>query len=312
MSHTTEIHGLDTGPYASAHFQDAEDESPMAAFLDMGGHIQSAPFSIAMNSMLSKQIDEIKIKTTVELNFGLPTVWKRRLRDFMVKKNTDLLDFMKVTVEHHPALGPAETLLRRFGNPQVTPTHPSVKDMVLDVSGVSPIDDINAALRALSTGTPLNDYEVHTRAMYDMYMHAGDDALKAQQALQRKLDKLDRIQGKISSLFDIEPNELYQPLMESTEAYIKKIYEDNQISQEYANVIAAYRRFIALRDIVSMSRALLSHESEPLCSICLDETVTYAISPCGHTLCQTCMRRQSASCFMCRSPIKDKLKLYFG
>jgi hypothetical protein len=302
----SDIPGAAGGNYASAAWDDSTDSSPST--FDIGGQGSSTPYSSAVNAILTKHMDEIKGKNTT----NLPVTWKRRLRDFMGKKHNDLLDFLKLSVSSHPVFSPGEVLLRRFGNPTITSTHSSVRDMILDISGEDITQKINAELLILSCQDPLKDYVSYTQAIYEQYKEAGDELLKAQQYLKAKLDKLDRIQGKIGILFEIEPNEKYEPLMLANEEYLKKIFDETQIEEEYKSVIAAYRRFIALRDIVTMSRSITLQESEPLCSICLEEPVSFALSPCGHTFCQTCIRRQTGQCFMCRAQVKDRVKLYFG
>lgn len=296
--------------FAPADFLDADDSRPLGAFFDIGGHGSSTPYSSAVNSIINKHSDEIKGATAAKLN--MPSGWKKRLRDFILMKNNELLDFLKLSIPSHPTLGPGEILLRRFGNPQAGPNHPSVREMVLDISGEDVIADINALLNNMKGEGNLTDYANHTRIIYEEYRNAGDDVLNQQNQMKAKLDKFDRIQGRISQLFEIDPNEKYGDLMESTEAYLKKLFDDNQIEENYKKLIKAYRRFAALRDIVSMSRSLLSQESEPICSICLHESVAYVFTPCGHTLCQTCVRRQNGNCFMCRAPIRDKVRLFFG
>ena len=296
------------GP-ASAQWGDAEDSRPVGAVFDIGGPGVATPYSAAFGAMLHKHTEEIKANAQATLN--LPGAWKKRLRDFLTTKNNDLLDFMKLSVKSHPVLGPGEILLRRFGNPQVTPTHPSVKDMVLDISGEDVLEDISKLFSSYAKENPLKDYASFTRIIYDEYRKAGDEVLSQQTVMKAKLDKFDKLQGRLTNLFDIEPNEHYDTLMKSTEAYLKKIFEDNMVEDNYKKLVQAYRRFAILRDVVTMSRSLLAQESEPICSICLDESVSYALTPCGHTLCQTCMRRQTNQCFMCRVPIRDKVKLFF-
>ncbi len=100
--------------------------------------------------------------------------------------------------------------------------------------------------------------------------------------------------------------------MEATEEYLKKIYEESTIKEDYTALIAAYRRFASLRDIIQMSRAVVGKENEPLCTICLQDHVNYALAPCGHTYCQSCVRRQGNTCSVCRGSIKDRVKIYFG
>ena len=100
--------------------------------------------------------------------------------------------------------------------------------------------------------------------------------------------------------------------MESSEAYLKTVFDKNQIGEAYGTLIEAYRRFLTVRDIVVMMRAVQSNENEPLCTICLEDPVLYCVSPCGHTYCNNCIKRQVSTCFMCRTVIKDKIRLFFS
>jgi hypothetical protein len=314
MSGSPEFGALPTGlsGYAPADFADAEDMRPLGAVFDIGGHGSMTPYTTAMNSVLHKHMDEVRQATTSLLS--TPTGWKKRLREFISQKNNDLLDYLKLTPQNHPTLGPGEVILRRFGSPQVGPQHHSVREFVLDASGATAavIEDINTLIESTTGEKGLKGYVAQTKALYEEYRKAGDEVLSAQAGLKVRLDRLDRVQGKLAGLFEIDPNESYEPLLRATEEYLGKIYAENQIAEHYAATIAAYRRFAALRDAVLASRALLAQENEPICSICLQDPVVFAVSPCGHTYCQNCVRRQNNQCYMCRGPIKERVRLYFG
>ena len=298
------------GP-APADFGDAQELAPSGALFDIGGHGQAAPYSLAMGNMLNKQIEEIRGKTMAAL--ALSGNWKRRFREFMAKKNNDLIDFLKVTVPSHPVFGRGEMLLRRFGNPQCTPSHPSVREMIMDVSGETCIEEVNAAMTAIGGAGPLKDLVAHTTLLYELYREAGEAAMTAQNTLKAKLDKLDKLQGKLANLFEIEVNEKYEQLMEANEAYLKQVFEEAKIEDEYKNVVESYRRFITLRDVLLVTKTFKILDSQPLCSICVEEPVSYALAPCGHTFCQNCIKKHTSnSCFICRATVKDRVRLYFG
>lgn len=298
------------GP-APAEFESAENSAPTAAIFDVGGHGQSNPYSLAVGGMLSKQVEEIRGKAAMALNLNM--TWKRRFREFMSKKNNDLVDFIKVDVPTHPVFGRGEILLRRFGNPQCSVTHPSVRDMILDVSGQTCIEEVNAAMAALSGSGPLKDLAAHVTMLYELYKEAGEAAIQAQNALKMKLDKLDKLQGKLANLFEIDVNEKYEQLMEANEAYLKQVFEEANIEKDYKTLIESYRRFITLRDVVLLTKTFTTSESQPLCSICVEEYVSHALTPCGHTFCQSCIRKHTSNaCFICRATVKDRVKLYFG
>jgi hypothetical protein len=310
-SYSPDLTGMSGVGYAPADFGSAEDSAPTAAMFDVGGHGQQNPYTLAVGGMLTKQIDEIRGKVNAAMNLNMS--WKRRFREFMAKKNNDLIDFIKVDVAAHPVFGRGEILLRRFGNPQCSVTHPSVRDMILDISGETCIEEVNAAMTALSGSGPLKDFAAHITMIYELYKDAGEAAIVAQNGLKMKMDKLDKLQGKLANLFEIDVNEKYEALMEANEAYLKKVFEEAGIEAEYKAVVEAYRRFLTLRDIVLLTKAHTAAENTPLCSICVEEGVSHALTPCGHTFCQNCIRKHTSnSCFICRATARDKIRLYFG
>ena len=295
---------------APADWDDAEDQRPLAAVFDMGGNGSLTPYTTAANGLLIKQTDELKQKIANSL--ALPSGWKGRLREFLSKKNRELLDFLKLSINSHPTLGKGEAILRRFGNITINAKHPSIRDLVLDVSGADSVAEIETILVSMRTDNGIKNFTECIRFVYEQYREAGEEALKQEVILKGRLATLDKLQGKVVALLELDPTIAYQPLMEASELYLTTVFEKNQIGEAYGALIEAYRRFLTVRDIVLMMRAVQTNENEPLCTICLEEPVSYCVSPCGHTFCTTCLRRQSAACFMCRTVIRDKIRLYFS
>lgn len=304
--------GPTNGLFSPADFGDAEDQRPIAAIFDIGGSGSLTPYTTATNGVLSRHIDEIKQKTAAALT--MPSGWKKRLRDFLAQKNTQLLDFLAISVNSHPTLGKGEAILRKFGNIsiQTNPNHPSIRELVLDVSGCDYISEINALLLSLRKDDGIKDFVTSVKFIFDQYREAGENALVHEGLLKANLDVLDKFQGKIVGLFELDGNEKYQPLMEASESYLETIFEKNQIKESYMGFIEAYRKFIVLRDIVTMIRTVQTNENEPICTICLNEPVAFCMNPCGHTYCLSCVRRQTGNCFVCRTPVKEKVKIYFS
>jgi hypothetical protein len=309
MDSETNIDGLNSSLYAPADFADADDLRPTAAIFDIAGNGSATPYTTAINGVIQKHIDEIKQKAAL---ISLPTGWKQRLRGFLSQKNTDLLDFLSLSVSSHPSLGRGEQLIRKFSSVHFSPSNASVKELVLDASGADTVGEISQALLKLRTENGINDHLAAIRYIFDQYREAGEAALAKEAELKSKIDVLDRVQGKLAAVVDMDPTEAYEPLLEATESYVGKLFEKHQIADSYTGFIAAYRRFITLRDVVQMTRAVETNVNDPLCSICLNEQVGFALSPCGHTYCQTCVRRPSSTCFVCRGSIRDRVKLYFG
>ena len=298
------------GLYASANFGDALEERPLGAVFDIGGNGSTTPYTTATNGLITKQLEEIKQKVANSLT--MPSGWKSRLRDFLSKKNTELLDFLNLSLSSHPSLGKGEAILRRFGNVTTNTKNPSIRELVLDLSGGDSVQETDAILASLKTENSLKNFAECVRAIYEQYREAGEEVLKQEGIMKMKLATLDKLQGKVVALLELEPTTAYKALMEASESYIGTVFEKNQIGSSYKALIEAYRRFLTVRELVLMMRVIQSNENEPLCTICLEEPVAYCMSPCGHTYCVSCLRKQLTACFMCRAPIRDKIKLYFG
>jgi len=306
-----EIRGMDSTTYgfSPANFLDAEEFRPTSAVFDVTGNGSVTPYSDAVNGLIQTNMNEIKNKLSSTVT--LPGGWKKRLHGFLSQKNTDLLKFLGLSVKDHSTLSNGDNILRKFGTIHYS-VNSTLKSVILDGSGVDIIGEINAQLLSLRKGTALEDYTSAVTFIFNEYRQAGEDTLRYESQLKDKLDVLDKIQGKLSGIVDLDKNELYSPLMEATEAYLGKMYDSYSIEESYKGFIASYRRFIALRDIVSLTRIVDTSESDPLCVICLNESVSYVLTPCGHTYCGTCIKKQYSACFLCRGIIRDRVKIYFG
>ena len=260
--------------FSPADFADSEDMRPLAAVFDIGGQGSSTPYTNAINSMINKGVDEIKSK-----NISVHQGWKKKMKDFMTVKNNELLDFLHMKLKEHPVMGPGEILIRRFGNPQIHSNHPSIKEMVLDMSGADVLAEINAGIAQFNLENPAKNLSLQAKYVYEKYRDAGDEIIKQQNLLRFKLEKLDGVQGKIIGLFEIDANEQFQSLMESVEKYLAVIYTENSIEAEYIALLNAYRRFAILRELVQTLRVPSQMENEPLCSICIQEPVSFTVSP---------------------------------
>lgn len=296
--------------YSPADFVDAEDMRPTSAYLDVVGNGTTTPYTTAINGVLRKHIDEMKHKSAASVM--LPSGWKKRLREFMSQKNTDLLDFLKLSIPSNPTLSKGDAILRKFAATSYNPNHSSLRDLVLDVSGEDIVMEINAVLMSLKKDDGIKDYIAATQYIFTQYREAGEEAMRQEGALKSKLEFLDKSSTRLASIVDMDPTEKYQPLLEATESYIGTLFEKHQIEATYKAFIGAYRKFVALRDVILMTRAITAYENEPLCTICLQDGVSSVLVPCGHTFCDTCVKRQNGICFICRTQIREKIRMFFG
>lgn len=279
------------GYYSPANFLDAEEFRPTAAIFDILGNGSTTPYSDGVGGIIQQHTNEIE--TSLAGTVIAPIAWKKRIREFLKQNNDNILQFLNSS---------GETLLRKFGKG-------SIREMVLDVSGTDCMAEINKELLSLRTDSGVNDYMANIKYILDEYRKSGENAMFCEAELKGHLEVLDKIHEKVSAIVDLEP---YEPLLEATEKYIEILYKKHRIDDSYKKFIEAYRRFLALRNLVILTRTMESVEHEPLCMICLTDSVSFTLSPCGHTYCGTCIKKQAHSCFICRGTIRDRVKIFFG
>jgi hypothetical protein len=59
----------------------------------------------------------------------------------------------------------------------------------------------------------------------------------------------------------------------------------------------------------SIKSKIKKENSKYECNICFENEIEYVCVPCGHTFCSKCLNGNE--CYICRSPIQSKVKLYF-
>lgn len=303
-------YNVSTDGYAPADFPDASETRPTDTLFDYGISNTESPVTTCVNNLVSRHIYEMREKTSGG-GATMPSQWKRKINEFVLFKMNDILEFASKPLAKHPVLGPAELLMRKFSRGNFSPSHQSVKEIALDASGVDVVAMINAELVKFEPGT-LKGYQETTRFLYDKYKEAGEKIIQNDGILQMRLDLFDKVQKRVAALSELQVNEEFGALAAASEAYLARIFEENRIEESYRNLIEAYRVFLYLRDLLSVRGFIDTLGNEPLCSICFTSPVQYAMSPCGHSFCATCVKKQMSQCYICRGQIKDRVKLFFG
>lgn len=294
--------------FSPADFGDAEDIRPMATQLDPTGTGTLLPYSMLVQNVLSRQTAEIKEKTTG--TSSLPPHWRKRLREFLISKNEDLVNFLKHPLHESHPLNKAKNFLVKFGRTDFQPTHASLQTTFLDASGISYMSILDSEIQKIGPSSSQQIID-QVRWLFDQYKAAAEECMREENNLKLKLDVFDKTYQRVVSLYELSVDDRFDPVGESITNYVKLLLEENNLEEQYTKTVEAYRKFAAIKEKIQFFRFTQLVEKEPLCSICLNETVQFALTPCGHTFCGTCIKRQVYTCFMCRSNIKDRVKLYF-
>jgi hypothetical protein len=286
-------HGFASG-FSSADFQDAEEISSIQ------------PIQGMVENVLGHHLRENVIPAPAQsIN------WRKRLREMMTQQNEKILSFLPRPVAEHSLLGPVETILRRYSIRQEVATS-SIKTcrQLLDISGSSAHQDIADALASKGKSS-LTQMKEQINTLIEMYRNTGQNLMDEENRLKSSLEKIDKVQKRVSTIMELQENEATTELVTSLEKYLAVSFRETDIETSYKNILRLYQRHLYLREALQIFK-VAQESHEPMCPICLEDSVGTAISPCGHTFCSTCCKKMVNECGMCRGKIRDRLKLFFA
>jgi len=295
-------HGFASG-FSTADFQDADTPSV------------GLPVEGVCQSILTRHMKESAIHTNP------PVVWRKRLREMMTQQTEKLLLFLARPAAEHSIIGPVEAILRKYAIRQEVDVSAikSCSQVIFDISGstgssgmplTSVADEVADALATKGISS-LTQIKEQVNVLAEMYVKTGQQLLEEENRLKICLEKMDKVQKRVTNIMDLQDNEATPELIASLEKYLMVTFRESDIEETYKRVIRLYQRHLYLRDAIQVFKAT-KESHEPLCAICLEEPIGTAISPCGHTFCSGCAKKMVNECGMCRGRIRDRLKLYFA
>jgi len=180
---------------------------------------------------------------------------------------------------------------------------------------VDAVFDLNELMSNLETrlGISYESLRAAQHLAFDYYIVMLRKLLDLEDQLNAKLAEIKAQVGHFESLtmIDLSGGEA-TVLQDAILGYIRGVYRDSQVDLIYKEFINTYAEWQALRGLVLGGHVARSETSAgQLCSICTTDRLTYALNPCGHTFCNNCAQRQHRLCYVCRSPVISRLRLFF-
>ena len=225
--------------------------------------------------------------------------WERKLSDLLSKQTNETLSFLEKPLEEWSSI---QLLSKKLGNPREEWFHTTLQPQTI-------LDTIDEELNL-----PLSDLQDKLNIILSKYKTAVENLFRSNESLHKKLTSLDQIQTQLEGLIHSEEGsvELSLGLQTSILEYMESRYKSLDIQEEYETLCREYTKFSAYRPILQSLQSFRSQmdTTGSLCSICTAERIHTALIPCGHTFCSTCSAKQRSQCFICRSSIREKLKIY--
>lgn len=131
--------------------------------------------------------------------------------------------------------------------------------------------------------------------------------------LEKKKDKLksshDEICKKLIEIFGFSPsNDIFAMITNKAHQLIANL-ELEKYYEERNNLLKYYTIAIPLLEEVK-KEFFSDKQTLSNCTICYEKNISYAMYPCGHTLCSECKKKLTNNCFQCRANIIRVNKIY--
>jgi len=234
--------------------------------------------------------------------------WRKRLRDIISNESELLTTFLEKPFEDTSIVQRHSHFMNALNITTFNSNASWLKDKV------EPIFENEVVLTELETevGRPLKEIEKDVHTVMNIYLDTLQEMFRSVQVLSLKLDRIEKLKNRLLSIpiEDGETEEILN-LKQSVITYIRSEYDRNKIQDEYRSFCKHYARFMALRSVITTLSVAGNSADGPICSICTTERVCWALVPCGHTFCNTCTQKQRSQCFVCRTTLRDRQRLYF-
>ncbi len=271
-------------------------------------------FSIqsTLRNLLGKEAQELKeqVDTLVPKVTHAQQV-RKSFREWYGREQLHLLEFLESPLTNKTNVSQVLTIVKRFGRADYSSAKTKVKDLVLDLSCNSVYESLQTEFNLDKPATFLT-WTQQTKMLIDRWKLAASDLEIVERRLETQFILFSDIQKRVQMLLVLPNGEGYEALLASMEAYLKAQFQEHTLESTYQCYLLALKRLLIISDAMATIRTLVNTPLEPMCPICFSEPVSLAYEPCGHTLCIHCSTRQGHICPVCRTPIRDKLKLYFS
>ena len=272
-------------------------------------------YSAAVQNIFARHSAEVRGQTEPVVA-PLHQVAKRRIRELIAKQNNETFQFLAHPERSPNILGIAETIFRKYGRDVPVLNRPIGRELNLDSSMNPVILEIEAGLLKLTADVsgnetqPLSVLMNQLKWVFNQYKVIGEEVMRLETLLSQKTESLDKLQQRQNIIMTLMPNDALPPLLDAYHEYVRETFESTRIESTYKDLIQAYKMWNILREVISLQQ-ISRDMKEPLCSICLADPVSHTIAPCGHTFCTQCIRRVNTQCYLCRGPVRERIKLFF-
>jgi hypothetical protein len=165
-------------------------------------------------------------------------------------------------------------------------------------------DTIETELISKVADSQIQTFKEQCIHLLEIYRRTTKKLIDTEKELTKGLDRFKSIQAPLEFLLKLDTNEASAALIEASTAKMADTYT------EYMKLVS---QWTALRDLFTLHGIIQSSEENrsPICTICIEDHVSLALIPCGHTFCRSCKSQFGRVCPVCRTVARGTQTVYF-
>jgi len=234
-------------------------------------------------------------------------VWRKKIREPITRFNDAFFDFLIKDREgkDQESIVKMKQLITRISHNMPSSGRTYFPELGWDIS----MNTIKQELEE-DLDVHLDEFKDSQKKLLRVYSETLKDLFTVDARLQEKIGKMNQVVDKVQSFMQLEANAELDAMAEPTANYLAAVLKNNDISSDFVQFMIKFKQWTALYDTIQLSQ-VAAPNGAPTCCICTVADITHAMIPCGHTFCSGCINKQMSLCYLCRTSVRDRLKLHF-
>jgi hypothetical protein len=235
-------------------------------------------------------------------------IWNRPIQTLFEMYEESWLDHMVPPVEDLDRSKQLQTILKKLSHPMFNPSASWIPNEI-----TSPVhrDKIEADITSGIGISPIG-FQSTIQSLHTMYQSTVHKMFELDSVLQGRLKQVEDLHTQLSSLPALSPDlSATSTLQTSISHYTEQFLEASNVHKEYPVFLHTVGCFHQLRSLLKSSMAFQEKKLRNPCMICMEKEIEFVTVPCGHPFCPDCVKKTRSICFLCRTPVVQKQKIYF-
>jgi hypothetical protein len=280
--------------------------TPMDMDMSYGGYFAPAQFTND-NAAGSGPTTGLAISNLRTVHMNDAARWKEDIHAMFDTYETTWLDRMVKPVETLDRTTQLDEILKKLSHPMF---NPSASWIARDITSPVHHDRIESEI-ASTIGISPPVFCSTIQSLHVMYQSTVATMFELDGLIQGKLKKVEELNQQLFSLTTLSDLSATSTLRTSISQYTEQLLEASNIHEEYPRFIHTVGVFQSLRSLLKKGAAFQEKELKNPCTICMNEEIDSVLIPCGHPFCSTCAKKTRTICFLCRTPVLQKQRVYF-